>query len=79
MRGATNRGYCASLAEAQASAGRHQEGLATLAEAFALVEETDERYCEAELHRQRGELLLAQGDESAAEASFRRAIAVARR
>jgi predicted ATPase len=68
-----------SLAEAQAKAGYPEEGLATLAEALARVEETDERYCEAELHRLRAELLLMQGDEAEAEASFHKAIEVARR
>jgi predicted ATPase/DNA-binding SARP family transcriptional activator len=71
-------GILDGLAKAQVGAGRPQQALVTLAEALAVVEETGERYCEAELHRQRGELLLAQGDESAAEASFHRAIAVAR-
>ncbi|TEU12039.1 MAG: hypothetical protein E3J21_22195, partial [Anaerolineales bacterium] len=68
-----------SLAEAQAKAGQPEEGLATLAEALALVEETNERYCEAELYRLKGELLLAQGDDAEAEASFHKAIEVARR
>jgi predicted ATPase len=72
-------GTLGSLAEAQARAGRAEEGLATLAYAFTLVEETDERYCEAELHRLKGELLLAQGGEADAEASFHKAIEVARR
>ncbi|MBN1149485.1 MAG: AAA family ATPase [Anaerolineales bacterium] len=72
-------GILGALAEAQARPGRAKEGLATLAEAFALVAETDERYCEAELHRLRAELLLMQGDEAAAEASLEQAIAAARR
>jgi predicted ATPase len=72
-------GILGALAEAQAMEGRPDEGLVTLDEALALVAETDERYCEAELHRLRGELLLARGDEAGAEAGFRQAIAVARR
>jgi predicted ATPase len=67
------------LAEAQAKAGRPEEGLTTLAEAFALVEETDERHQEAELYRLRAELLLMQGDEAEAEASLHKAVEVARR
>jgi tetratricopeptide (TPR) repeat protein len=67
------------LAEAQAKAGHPEEGLTTLAEAFAFVEETDERHWEAELYRLRAELLLMQGDEAEAEASFHKAIEVARR
>ncbi len=72
-------GTLGGLAEALAQAGRPDEGLATLDEAFSLVEETEERYCEAELYRVRGELLLIQGVEAGAEASFQRAIEVARR
>jgi predicted ATPase len=67
------------LAEAQAKAGHSKESLATLGEALAWVEETGERYWEAELHRQRGELLLRQGDEAGAEARLHKAIKVARR
>jgi DNA-binding SARP family transcriptional activator len=66
------------LAEAQAKAGHPEEGLTTLAEALAFVEDTDERHWEAELYRVRGELLLAQGDDAGAEASFHKAIEVAR-
>ncbi len=72
-------GILGALAEAQAKAGRPEAALVTLAEALALVEETDERYCEAELYRVEGELLLLQGDEAEAEASLHKAIEVARR
>jgi predicted ATPase len=44
-----------------------------------VVEETGERYYEAEIHRLKGELLLMQGDEAEAETSFHKAIEVARR
>jgi predicted ATPase len=67
------------LAEAQAKAGQPGQGLATLADALALVEETDERHWEAELYRLKGELLLAQGDEAEAETSLHKAVEVARR
>ena len=48
--------------------------------ALAMAAGTGERWYEAELHRLKGELLLAQGlrDEVAVEDSFRRAVAVAR-
>jgi predicted ATPase len=79
-------GKLGSLAEAQAKAGQPEEGLVTLAEALTLVEQTDERYWEAELYRLKGELLLMQGDDAGAEASlhqaescFQHAIEVARR
>jgi predicted ATPase len=68
-----------SLAEAQAKAGRPEEGLSTLAETLALVEQTDERYAEAEIYRVQAELLLMQGDEAEAEASLQQAIDIARR
>jgi predicted ATPase/DNA-binding SARP family transcriptional activator len=68
-----------SVAEAQARAGQLENGLVTLAEALAFADETDERLYEAELHRQRGELLLMQRNEDEAEASFHKAIDVARR
>jgi predicted ATPase len=64
--------FC-SLARTQAEAGRPEEGLVTLAEGLALVEETGERYWEAELYRVRGELLLMQDDEPGAQASLHRA------
>jgi predicted ATPase len=71
-------GSLCTLAEAQAKAGQPEEGLDTLDEALALVEQTDERHWEAELHRVQGELLLMQGDDAEAEASLHRAIEVAR-
>jgi DNA-binding SARP family transcriptional activator/tetratricopeptide (TPR) repeat protein len=66
-----------ALAEVQAKAGNPKEGLNTLAKAFAQVEETGERHWETELHRLRGEILLMQGEEPKAEASFVKAIQVA--
>jgi class 3 adenylate cyclase/predicted ATPase len=69
------------LAETLHRSGRTDEGLCALAEALVLVEETEERWCEAELHRLKGELLLslATPDESQAESCYRWAIAVAQR
>ncbi len=72
-------GILGALAEAQAKTGHPEEGLTTLTEALALMEQSDERYCEAELYRLKGELLLVQGDESEAEISLHKAIEVARR
>jgi predicted ATPase len=68
-----------ALATARAKAGCVEEGLDTLAEALSLVEETDERYMEAELYRLRAELLIMQGNEEEASSSLHRAIDVARR
>jgi predicted ATPase len=77
--GCYKSGILGALAEAQAAAGQLDEALATLAEALDFVEETDERYSEAELHRLRADLLLLQGEEAEAEASLLEAIEVARR
>ncbi|MGD2105536.1 MAG: hypothetical protein PVJ55_10550, partial [Anaerolineae bacterium] len=66
------------LVEAYLSAGRAEEGLSAVTEALALVKDTSERYYDAELHRIRGQLLRQQGDEAEAEASFHKAIEVAR-
>ena len=77
--------HLCSLAEAQGKAGYAGDGLATLTEAFALIEKTGERQWEAECHRVYAELLLMQGDKDEAEASLQaesclqRAIEVARR
>jgi predicted ATPase len=72
-------GILGALGEAQAKAGRPEEGLATLAEALDMVEETDERYWQSELYRMQAELLFMQDDEAEAEASFHKAIEIARR
>lgn len=70
--------FMSLLAEAHAKAGRAQEGLELLAGALAMVEETAERFWEAELLRLTGELLLQQDQRAEAESSFRQAIDVAR-
>jgi hypothetical protein len=44
-----------------------------------IIEKTDERYSEVELHRLQGELLHASGDSSGAEECYFRAVDVARR
>jgi len=49
-----------------------------LDEAARIIEATEERINEAELHRLRGDLLNSTGDLPAAEQSYDRAIAVAR-
>ncbi len=69
------------LAEALGGAGSVEEGLEALANAAAQAEKSGERYCEAEIHRLRGELLLAQsaGNQAEAEQSLRQALDVARR
>jgi predicted ATPase len=67
-------------ASAYARLGRLEEGIAVIAEAFEAADRNGEHHWDAELWRLKGELLLlasARG-ESEAEASFRRAIDVAR-
>jgi class 3 adenylate cyclase/predicted ATPase len=68
------------VAQALAASGRYREGLAALREAAALVEETGERYVEAEIHRLQGNLVLAEGGDGAAvaEACYLKALDVAR-
>jgi TOMM system kinase/cyclase fusion protein len=80
--------YLTLLAEASGLLGQPEGGLAALEEALTLVEKTGERYYEAELHRQRGELLLLsaaqshpdQGSQAQydAETCFQQALDVAR-
>ena len=67
------------LAEAYAMLGEPVEGLSCLAEAAQIIETTEERLTEADLHRVRGDLLNASGDPSAAELSYRQALSVAER
>jgi predicted ATPase len=69
------------LAEAYGKMGQTAEGLATLAEALAVVERTGDRRDEAEIHRLKGEFLLRQAVPAApqAETCFRQALDVAHR
>jgi predicted ATPase/class 3 adenylate cyclase len=71
--------YLGVLAAAHARAGRPLEALALLADALECVEETGERWFEAELHRRKGEvaLRLSEPDRPEAERCFGKAMAVA--
>jgi predicted ATPase len=71
----------ATLATAHGKAGQAEEGLALVAEVLEVVRKTGEREYEAEVHRIKGELLLARSpsDRAGAEASFRQALEIARR
>jgi predicted ATPase len=73
--------FFALLAESYGKSGKPSEGLRVLSEAFEVVEKTQERWWEAELHRLQGELLLAVSatHARAAEDCFRQALAFARR
>ena len=67
------------LAEALGASGETKEALGVLAEAAELMEETGEGFYEAEMHRVRATLLLAENDKSMAIASLNAALDTARR
>jgi predicted ATPase len=71
--------YLALLAEICRWSGRFEAGQNAIAEAFAFADESGERWWEADLHRLKGELLLAQSTANCGEAEtcFRRAIEIA--
>jgi class 3 adenylate cyclase/predicted ATPase len=73
--------HLALIAEAHAAAGDPLQGLKALDEALAIVEATDERWMEADLHRLVGELktLVDKPRLDEAESSLRKAIEIARR
>jgi predicted ATPase len=75
----TDRGLT-FVATALGRAGRFEEALATLEEAFLFSERTGQRYYQAELHRLKGELLLGHdiANAAAAEQSFHRALDISR-
>ena len=68
---------CIMLAEAQLRAGRPGEALASVSRGLRYVDESQEHVHEPELHRLRGEIMIAQGGSSAGEASLNRAIQIA--
>ncbi len=71
--------FLALLAEAHGTIEQSETGLAVLAEALTLVDTTGERWCEPELYRLKGELLLQQHADHQAEAEtcFHYAMAIA--
>jgi DNA-binding SARP family transcriptional activator/predicted ATPase len=71
--------YLGLLASACGRAGRAKDGLAAIDEAMAASRAHNERWWDAELHRLRGDLLLACGAGAReAEAAYLRAIEIAR-
>ena len=70
--------YVALLAGAHEIAAQVEEGSALLGEALQIVERTGERWFEAELNRLKGQLLLRRGHSDAAEASYCKALNIAR-
>jgi tetratricopeptide (TPR) repeat protein len=72
--------YLSVLGDAYTRAGRFQDARKALDEGLALAAKNDDRFQEAELHRLKGELHLAESnDQAAAEGCFRTAIETARR
>jgi class 3 adenylate cyclase/predicted ATPase len=70
--------YLGILGDACTQAGRFKDALQAFNEALAIAERNDDRFQEAELHRLKGELLLAESsDQAAAEACFQQALAAA--
>ena len=72
-------GTFATLTEKQLELGLLDDARASLDEAFAFVEETDERFWESDLYRLKGELLLMDKDITGGEACLQRAIEIARK
>jgi adenylate cyclase len=72
-------GTFAILAEKQLEFGLLDDARASLDEAFDFIEETDERYWEAELFRLKGKLMLLDGEISSAEACLLWAIDVSKK
>jgi len=75
--GLTRTMFLSLYADALLRAGRADEGLAIVAEGFGHAERTGEGGFVAELHRIRGELRLATGDEAGGEEALRQALEVA--
>jgi predicted ATPase len=71
--------FCTLLADVSAHLGHMEDGLQALAEAHTLVDQHEERWWEAEVHRLRGVLLLRQPGPPQAEAEtwLQRALDVA--
>ncbi|MFZ0677848.1 adenylate/guanylate cyclase domain-containing protein [Candidatus Binatus sp.] len=76
----TDRGL-SFVATALGRAGRFEEGLAALKEAFLFTDRTGQQYYQAELHRLKGELLLGhdKANAAAAEQSFHSALDISRK
>jgi predicted ATPase len=73
--------FCTVLADIADHLGHTADGLQALSEAHTLVEQHEERWWEAEVHRLRGVLLLRQTmtHQEEAETCFQQALTVARR
>lgn len=72
--------FLSYLANAHSEVGQFDEAWRRIGEATTVIATTKEKWCEAEVHRIAGEIVLKspEGDETKAEQYFERAIAVAR-
>jgi len=70
--------FIALLADAHEIAGQLEEALILLDNALEVVERIGERWLEAELHRNKGQLLLRQEHTEAAEELYRKALSITR-
>lgn len=70
-------GFSRMSAEAHRQAGQIDKAFSLIDEAFTIMQATDQRWDEAEIHRVHGTLLLDSGNQAAAEQAFHRACAVA--
>ena len=70
--------FLSLLAEFLGRQGNYRQGIALLIEARGLMEKSEERWCESEILRRQGELLLRQADTQRSEEAFSQAIQIAR-
>jgi predicted ATPase/ABC-type transport system involved in cytochrome c biogenesis ATPase subunit len=71
--------FLSLMADAHLKACRPEQGMKYLDEATGVIDDTQERWVEAEVYRLRGELTAGLGDPVEAEACFRRALVTAER
>lgn len=71
--------FCARIAVLSAAAGSMRDGLDLLDEALQQVDCSGQRWCEAELHRAKGELLARASDVPRAESCLQGSLLIARR
>jgi class 3 adenylate cyclase/predicted ATPase/tRNA A-37 threonylcarbamoyl transferase component Bud32 len=69
--------FLSLVTQAHLDSGAVDAASASVEEALASLEASNERYFEADLHRLRGEVALARDDRDAAHASYRKALEVA--
>ena len=70
--------FCAHLARAYIALGNFEDAQRSVCEAMTTIEKTKERWCEAEVYRTAGEIMLLARDAATAETYFDHALTVAR-